>query len=957
MLKQVFSAVALLGAIAFSSAQTLDKSSVINNFRNNENPIWNIPIDNTTLKIDWRERKNSFQNEGIRTFVGYLNDNFIGVVSVNKNNDIYGEISYNGNDYKIDSKGGNITLNLKKDGGAECKAIHQHAEATAKNKAVASLSSENAFSIENNPYIFSDNVLRTYRLAMLVDFSAFRYEFALSTTNVKTFWANLETFLNEVYLRDVGIKFVMVNDDRLIVKESKDEIYKGGASSDYIAANSTELIKSKIEDDLFDLGFTSTFNSSTGENGVAGMYMAHSKSGRAYAYSIPRIKTIGHEIGHLFGSDHTFSEGGVNTMKTEPGRGLSLMSYAIKSTRDYFSLPSISYIRRGIGNNNFYYEDEARTKEVGIGAGTNRNIVFGKVIPNKAPVINTLNLKEKYTLPKDTSFQFRIEAADPDGHELYYTAHQFDITRYGNSKAMFIAKKPSKNNLIEFHRIYDEEAHFPIVGTDPSTFKPGTYTMWLGVNDGHSNTEKEEANYRSPQYDVFKTNIEIVDNAKPFKLVDGFKGKTFTAGQKVQLNWTVDENIFKDYKKVRILLSDDYGKSFKYVLADGVENNGSYEVTLPHIAIKKVNRLKLPVPGDVYLTTGLGIIKVEVVGHIAHAISDNTILGGGFTVKADKLRFENLPEQVITIKKGENLPRADVKAFNADNSPVNVEVKENNKEAKTANKITRTWTAKNGNSEQISYTQTINIKEEVTPLKFTEDWNGTKHYQCVKDVPKSKEKPKFTGGKNAKIDFSEVQFNEINGNAYIQRTWRAVDEVADPISMVEKIMVMDTQAPEFSKYPQDMVIQPNENFPVMETLTATDNCSGATKVDIYQKSIYDMEKQVTTGMLYRWYTKDNAGNERIHEQTIRKDYDGTLGTKEAKASESKIYPNPVKDVFHLDWKGKISKIEMYDLSGKLVKSFTPNTENEYSVSSLPKGVYIVTVTGDAKNKSFKIIKE
>ena len=58
----------------------------------------------------------------------------------------------------------------------------------------------------------------------------------------------------------------------------------------------------------------------------------------------------------------------------------------------------------------------------------------------------------------------------------------------------------------------------------------------------------------------------------------------YKGGEKLTLTWQVDNDIFKN-TKVRILLSDDFGKTYKYTLANNIDNNGSYEVTLPNINI------------------------------------------------------------------------------------------------------------------------------------------------------------------------------------------------------------------------------------------------------------------------------------------------------------------------------------------------------------------------------------
>lgn len=46
----------------------------------------------------------------------------------------------------------------------------------------------------------------------------------LAAINPKKFSLNLETFLNEVYVRDIGVKF-KIDDDRLIIQEAAKELY------------------------------------------------------------------------------------------------------------------------------------------------------------------------------------------------------------------------------------------------------------------------------------------------------------------------------------------------------------------------------------------------------------------------------------------------------------------------------------------------------------------------------------------------------------------------------------------------------------------------------------------------------------------------------------------------------------------------------------------------------------
>jgi hypothetical protein len=62
-------------------------------------------------------------------------------------------------------------------------------------------------------------------------------------------------------------------------------------------------------------------------------------------------------------------------------------------------------------------------------------------------------------------------------------------------------------------------------------------------------------------------------------------------------------------------------------------------------------------------------------------------------------------------------------------------------------------------------------------------------------------------------------------------------------------------------------------------------------------------------------------------------------------SDFKMYPNPSKNILFLEIKNdefKILNAEIYELTGKLVKSFPiEETEKGLNISSLPKGLYFV----------------
>ena len=72
-----------------------------------------------------------------------------------------------------------------------------------------------------------------------------------------------------------------------------------------------------------------------------------------------------------------------------------------------------------------------------------------------------------------------------------------------------------------------------------------------------------------------------------------------------------------------------------------------------------------------------------------------------------------------------------------------------------------------------------------------------------------------------------------------------------------------------------------------------------------------------------------------------------------------VYPNPVSDRLNIDYKENISTLNVYDLSGRSVKSFTTNnSNNSIDVSDLKSGIYLLRIETENKNVStVKFIKK
>lgn len=69
-----------------------------------------------------------------------------------------------------------------------------------------------------------------------------------------------------------------------------------------------------------------------------------------------------------------------------------------------------------------------------------------------------------------------------------------------------------------------------------------------------------------------------------------------------------------------------------------------------------------------------------------------------------------------------------------------------------------------------------------------------------------------------------------------------------------------------------------------------------------------------------------------------------------------IFPNPVKDVLTINYDKAISQIDVYDVNGKLVKSFT-TVGNSINISGLSKGIYMLNMQTEDGLIVKSIVKE
>ncbi len=80
-----------------------------------------------------------------------------------------------------------------------------------------------------------------------------------------------------------------------------------------------------------------------------------------------------------------------------------------------------------------------------------------------------------------------------------------------------------------------------------------------------------------------------------------------------------------------------------------------------------------------------------------------------------------------------------------------------------------------------------------------------------------------------------------------------------------------------------------------------------------------------------------------------------MSVKDSKATSKEIslYPNPATDFLTVNSAAKVKSIQIYDETGKLIKTEVNN--NKIEVKGLPAGVYMVNIKTEARNFTEKVI--
>ncbi len=486
-----------------------------------------------------------------------------------------------------------------------------------------------------------DGTMRFYRLAIPVTKSAFENDLESNNDKVRAFWQECEEFVNQMFV-PLGFCFDVVEDDKLIDVTD----FTIGNSGLPEIGNCTYDLNDLIGEANYDVAMWVTHRDDAEENsGLSALGGAYTSSQKGSGYAKTDKWVVAHELGHMFGAVHTLQ-----------GEG-SLMD----NQGEYFSYPSIKAIRNSA-----------------IGTTSHNNVK----VANNAPQFDEEKMQQTYRIPQGACLAIDVQATDIEEHKLMYTAigctaQNVDNIQEGKDVNLpFASFAPQESNVISYSPIYTADIFYDDYfylkeGTGIHEMEPGTYPLSILVNDVPETAWNYETLATHPFYStyaIWETQVQVVAG-EAFKATIAGEKTNFTAGEKVTVEWGVNANYFTEDSRLRILMSDDYGKTFEYVLAENVKaTDGQCTVTMPNVNIGQV---EVDFSTAVRTMNG-GVIKIEEIGGAAYtltALDPNT--DKGFTVDGNSITSYIGAYEIGTFYANDamNIP-ANVTAYVATNAPV-----------------------------------------------------------------------------------------------------------------------------------------------------------------------------------------------------------------------------------------------------------------------------------------------
>ena len=470
-----------------------------------------------------------------------------------------------------------------------------------------------AFGDIDGPNVTSGATLRTYRLALAAtgEYSAV---FGGTVAGAQAAQVLIMNRVNGVYERDVALRMVIIANNDLI-------IYVNGATDPYTNNDGFAMLgenQSNIDTVIGTASYDIGHVFSTGGGGVANLNSPCGATTKARGVTgLPNpvgdafsIDYVAHEMGHQWGSNHTFNAnvsscGGGNRSNAnsfEPGSGVTIMAYAGICGSQNLAPNSIDTMH-------------VRSLEVIVAFSqvNNGNLCSVQTATGNTPPTVTMPDGSTFNIPKQTPFSLTAAATDPNSDSLTYDWQQYNAGGTAGP-ANVVPNSDADGTPRPLFRNYNPT----VSGT---RFFPSLQFILNNANvppnttGGFMTGELLPAITRTMNFQVVVRDNRAggggINTTAAIVNVDGASGPFVITAPNTAVSWagnssqTVTWNVAGttaapvSAANVKISLSTDGGQTFPTTISASTPNDGTETITVPNIGSTQA-RIKVEGVGNIF---------------------------------------------------------------------------------------------------------------------------------------------------------------------------------------------------------------------------------------------------------------------------------------------------------------------------------------------------------------------
>ncbi len=409
--------------------------------------------------------------------------------------------------------------------------------------------------------------------------------------------ATIVTLLNSVLGPEASLNFVLINEnDQLLYLDPTSDPYNTVTTGLSLLGQNQANLDNTIGSSAYDIGHVMTIGCTDVGGVVSGTVCSLNGKGRGVTCQAGGLQNAilniaVHEVAHQFNASHTWDNcpGSLPQRASgtafEPGSGTTIMSYSGACGDQNITFNQGTYYHVGSLQQMYIHSRQ--------GGGSD----CPEVIPtdNNIPEL-TLDYFDGFHIPISTPFVLDGKATDADGDDLTYCWEQYNtgpLSQLGNptgTAPSFRSFPPTAATERYFPRlqnvVQNNQTQVEVLPTYSRNL-----TFRCTVRDGQDiggNTWEE-------------ISFEATAAAGPFRVDYPNSAETFVAGDYVEVLWDVantDGNLV-NCQEVNILLSNDGGFNYPYILAQSAPNDGSHFVTIPNEVTQGV-RIKIEAADNIF---------------------------------------------------------------------------------------------------------------------------------------------------------------------------------------------------------------------------------------------------------------------------------------------------------------------------------------------------------------------